>query len=112
MDSGGILAGVRNTQVQTALVSVSGAGQNTIFSTPNGKRVVILGLVLSAPISNTVALRLGSVDVSGAMTLAIGVPLVVLSDGMPLAEGADGASIILTLGGATLVTGWIIYCLM
>ncbi len=103
-----------SSQQRTALVvSCASSGNNTLLAAQTGYKIRVISYTLTAASAVTVSFQdgAGGTALTGVMSLAAGVPLVV-----PLArEGHFETSVTtllnLSLGGGVQVSGHITYCL-
>jgi len=98
--------------VARAAISQATADTQDIVAAVSGKRIRVLALVLVAAGAVVATIKSSSTALTGAMTLAAGVPV---KAGPATALGAEeiitaaGEALKLTLGGAVQVSGWILY---
>ena len=102
--------GVRGDLLERKLVSVSVAasGDTTLVSAVSGKRIRVLRGSLVAANSVTVQFESGldGMRITGAMSLIAGQPLAITSG----IKTNPGEALIISLGGAVQVSGWLEYC--
>lgn len=102
-----------------AVIDVATQASHTIVSGVTGKKIRVVSYLLTAAGSVTVTWKRGSTGLTGAITLATGVPL----PAAPMPEGArggqyghfetdQGEALVLTLGGAVQVSGHVAYVLV
>lgn len=96
-------------------ISTASSGANEIVAAPSAdKRVRVLGYQLVSANTVTAKWVSGSTDLTGAMTLTVGVPNGFMpggdaNDPFPLLQCGYGEALNLTLGGAVQTSGWLIY---
>ena len=103
------------SQVRTnVLISGATSGNNTLVAAVTGKKIRVLSYVLVA--TTAVAVRFesaaGGTALTGVMTLAAGVPLVVNLEREGHFETVAGELLNMELGGAVQVSGHMTYCLV
>ena len=92
-------------------ISLSATGE--LVAAIAGRRIRVLGYLMVAAGAVTVKFQSASTDLTGAMTLATGVPNTAMGgnslDVIPDVETAHGEALNLTLSGAVQVSGWLLY---
>lgn len=91
-------------------VSAATAASHTIFTPTSGRRFQVKGFHLVAAATQTVTWKTGSTAIGGAWSFAAGVPQTCLPHGLDrvtLFEGVTGEALVLTLGQAQQLSGWI-----
>lgn len=100
--------------MMTVAVSASSSGNNAVVAAHPGYRIRILEFFLVA--AGSVAAKWRSADttdITGAMTMATGVPLAALAgssfDPVPKGATLEGAALNLNLSGGVQVSGYLVY---
>jgi hypothetical protein len=91
------------------LINVSNSGSNTLIAGKAGQIVRVYKLALSAAGAVTVEFLDGINALTGAMSLATGVPLVFGLDSQPWFVGSAGNDFDLSLGSGVQVSGVILF---
>lgn len=86
-------------------ITFSGSGDNTIVAATAGKATQVLALVLSVAGATAITAKRGSTALTGAMSLATGVPLNLPFTGVPYFTTAANAAFILNSSTAVQVSG-------
>ena len=96
--------------IRSATIDSAAGGNLTIVAAVPGKRILVFGYVIVASGAVTVQWKSGTNLLTGAMALAANGGLVVVGppDTMMLATNV-GEALILTPGGATQVSGHVMY---
>ncbi len=103
------------SQIRTALViSKAGSGDNTLLAAQTGSKIRVHSYTLVAAGGVTAAFESGAggTALTGDMSLILGVPLVVPFEREGLFETAVSTLLNLELGGATQVSGHLVYSLV
>lgn len=100
--------------MQYVSVSTASSGNTTLVQAISDRRIRVVGGCLVAANSVTVQFKSGSDNLTGAMSMISGTPLSIPLGGNmidPIAHfsTAHGQALILTLGGAVQVSGWLVY---
>lgn len=90
-------------------VSTAVSGSNTLVAATANKSTKVYRVILVAAGAVTVQFFDGVTALTGAMSMATGVPLVLEFDGQPLFTGSVNTAFNITLGGAVQVSGAIDY---
>jgi hypothetical protein len=93
-------------------ITTTGAGANVIIPAVTGKPIDIWKIVLFAATAVTVVVEdnAGTPNLyTGALPLAVGVPLTLQYDGAPHFSFLPGNAAVLFTGGAGIVTGFVQY---
>lgn len=93
----------------TIAINVAAVGPTTLFTPTADRRWSASTLVLVADPANTITLNSGAAAVTGPMSLAATIPLIVTGDAARNILRAHNVNEVLsiTLGAATQVSGWI-----
>lgn len=98
------------SEVQFAVVNTAAAGNNTIVAAQAaGVKIRVVGffLVAAAAVTANFQSGAGGTSLTGAMTMATGVPLNPASSTVGLFETAAATLLNLSLGGAVQVSGFV-----
>lgn len=95
--------------VKSAAINTAGAGQDNLIAASAGKVVTVYAIVLVAAGAVTVKFQDAGTDLTGAMSLITGIPLVLPYSGQPWFQGSPGNAFNINLGGAVQVSGWLLY---
>lgn len=86
-------------------ITFNASGDNTIVAATAGKATQVLALLITAAGATTITAKQGSTALTGAMTLATGVPLNLPFTGVPYFTTAANAAFILNSSNAVQVSG-------
>lgn len=98
------------TMRTVAISSVfGGAGDSTLHTPATDRLFLIASIVLASSAAVTLTFKSGSTALSGAMPFAAGTRVDWVFNGCPFLKGrAKGDALVLTAGGATTVTGYMV----
>lgn len=94
-----------------AVISGATGGNNTLVAAVSGKKIRVLAMSVSAAAAVTLTLQSGAggTALSGAMTMATGIPIVWPYNEKGWVETAAGSLLNMALGGAVQVSGVLLY---
>lgn len=94
-----------------AVISGNTSGNNTLVAAVTGKKIRVLAASFQAAgaVAMTLQSGAGGTAVSGAMTMATGVPVMWPFQRQGWCETAAGALLNMALGGAVQVSGVLVY---
>lgn len=103
----------RDLLTQRVAVSAASNGNNTLIAAVTSSRIVVLAGVLVAAGSLTAKFQsaAGGTDLTGAMSMIVGVPLLLPHCPLGHFRTASGELLNLSLSAGTQVSGWLVYCL-
>lgn len=98
----------RTSRFTHTAISCAASGENTLLAGTAGQTIRVMRMVLvpDADVVATIKNAAGGTALTGAMTLAAKVPFSVPNVGDPEFITADGGALILNLGSAIQVSGW------
>jgi hypothetical protein len=99
------------TTMRTVAISATygGAGDSTIHTPASDRIFLVPTLVLASSAAVTLTFKSGSTAISGAMPFAAGTRVDWIYNGCPFLKGrAKGDALVITAGGATTVTGYLV----
>jgi len=95
--------------LQNAVISFSTAADQTVIAAVSGKQIKVYALNLVAAGATTVTVKDGSTALTGAMTLATGVPITYEAGPFPWFVTSQGNALVINDSGAVQVSGNVLY---
>lgn len=94
-----------------ASINAASSGANTLVAAVSGQRVVVTGFLFVVASAVTVVFKSGSTALTGTMSFdpATGNPGAAQSFQQGLMQTAAGEALVMTLGGAVQVSGYLVY---
>lgn len=99
----------KNALILRAKIDKATGAQHEIVAARDGNKIVVLSYLLVAAGAVTAQWESGSTDLTGAMTLATGVPNALTNEEYGMFNTENGEALNLTLGGAVQVSGFVTY---
>ena len=111
--SDAIFDGVIHETTQVLYAKVTEAGSGDLIAAVTAKIIRVLGVFLVAAGSETIKFQSdGSVDLTGTMSLIIGVPFVLPVNQYGWLQTASGKKLNLVQGGSVQISGGLVYVLV
>lgn len=93
----------------TAKISTASSGALTAIAAVTGKVIQVYKIILVAAGTTTVTMQDGATALTGAMSMAVGIPLILSFDGNPWFTTTAGNAFEISNGSAIQISGIVYY---
>ena len=94
-----------NSVIQRTKITAATTSPATIVAALAGNKAILLSITITAASAVTITFNSDTTALTGAMTLAAGVPLTISAENYGILQTATGEGLKFTLGGTVQVSG-------